>query len=104
MIYAGVSRRRERAMAALEAVGLGKRRALALVAFLPTAPDPGAVRRNVRQAVADHLLKNLSTASRQEVLEFCAEEKLFAPPLVDQDTLAAIADYIVEACEEWKWM
>ena len=59
---------------------------------------------SARQAIADHLLKNLSATKREEVLKFCADEKLYAPPLLDQDTLAAIAGQIVEVCEEWRWM
>jgi hypothetical protein len=79
-------------------------RAEALAAFLATAPDPAAALRNVRQAMADHLLKNLPTTKREEMLRFCAEEKLFTPPIFDQDTLAAIAGHIVEVCQEWRWM
>jgi hypothetical protein len=76
----------------------------ALAVLLPATPDPAAVLRSMRQAVAHHLLNNLAAAERQQVLLFCAQEKLFAPPLLDQDTLAVIAGYIVEVCEEWKWM
>jgi hypothetical protein len=54
--------------------------------------------------MTDHLLKNLSGAERGEVLKFCADEKFFAPPLFDEDTLAAIAGHIVEVCQEWRWM
>ena len=68
------------------------------------ALDPVAIQREARQAIADHLLKNLSIAEREEVLGFCADQKLFAPPLLDQDTLAAIAGHIVEVCQEWQWM
>lgn len=32
---------------------------------------------------------NLSATKREKVLEFCAEEKLFAPPVPNQDSLAA---------------
>jgi hypothetical protein len=38
------------------------------------------------------------------VLRFCADKMLFAPTVLDQETLAAIAGYIVEVCEEWRWM
>jgi hypothetical protein len=79
-------------------------RARALVAFLPVAPDPAAVLRRARQAIADHLLKNLSGAERGEVLKFCADQKLLAPPLLDQDTRSNIAGHIVEVCEVWRWM
>jgi hypothetical protein len=79
-------------------------RAAALLAFLPVAPDPAAVLCSVRQAIARHLLKNLSAAKREEVLRFCAEKKLFAPPLLDQTTLDAIVGHIIEVCQEWRWM
>jgi hypothetical protein len=68
------------------------------------APDRAAVLCNARKAIADHLLKNLSSTTRSDVLWFCAEEKLFAPPLLDPAILAAIAGHIVEVCEEWQWM
>ena len=82
----------------------GRRRALALAAFLPVAPDRVALLRSARQAMADHMLNNFPMAKRYDVLRFCAEEKLFAPPVLDQDTLAAIAGQIVEVCQEWRWM
>lgn len=37
---------------------------------------PEARKYDLAQAVTDHLLKNLSTAKREQVLRFCAEEKL----------------------------
>jgi hypothetical protein len=77
-------------------------RAVALARFLPVAHDPATLR-SVRQASANHL-QTLFAAKRGEVLQFCAEEKLIAPPILDQDTLAAIAGHIVEVCEEWRWM
>jgi hypothetical protein len=75
-----------------------------LAAFLPVAPDRATVLRSERQAIADHLLNNLSAAKREEVLQFCAGEKFFAPPFLDQDTLAAIAGHIAEVCQEWRGM
>ena len=79
-------------------------RAETLAAFLPLASDPAGVLRSARQAVADHLLKNLFDARCEEVLRFCADENLSAPPILNQDTLGAIASYIIEVCEEWRWM
>jgi hypothetical protein len=63
-----------------------------------------AVLRSARQAMADHLLKNLHSAKRGAVMDFCADEKLFSPPILDPDTLASIAGHIIEVCWEWKWM
>jgi predicted nicotinamide N-methyase len=94
----------EQGLAAALAIGNERYRVEVLAAFLPVAPDPAALLRSARQAAADHLLKNLSTAKREEVLRFCAGERLFAPPLLDQATLAAIAQHIVEVCQEWRWM
>jgi WD40 repeat protein len=56
-----------------------------------------------RQAIADHLLKSLPATGREEVLGFCAEEKLSAPPVLDSDTLAAIARHTIEICNQWQW-
>ena len=58
----------------------------------------------LRQAVADHLVHNLSTANRAAVLNLCAEDKLLAPLHLDQDTLTAIARHIIEVCQDWQWM
>ena len=77
-------------------------RAWALVAFLSVKPEPATLR-SVRHVVAAHL-KSLSDANREEVLQFCAEKRLFAPPFLDPDTLATIAGHIIEVCEEWRWM
>ena len=77
---------------------------LELAAFVPVAPERAALLRGVRQVMADHLLKNLSAAERKKVLWFCTDQTLFAPPILDQDTLGAIAGHIVEVCEEWRWM
>jgi hypothetical protein len=79
-------------------------RAATLLAFLPVAPDRAAVLRCARQAITVHLLKNLSSDRRERVLKLCAKGDLLAPPLLDQDTLTAIAGYIVEVCQEWQWM
>jgi hypothetical protein len=89
--------------AAALAIGHEAPRTQAMEAFLPVAPDPAAVLRSARQVVADHLLKNLSTATREEVLRLCADQTLFAPPILDQATLAAIAGHIVEVCTQWQW-
>jgi hypothetical protein len=94
----------ERALVGALAIGDESFRARALVAFLHAAPDPAAVLRSARQAIANHLLKNLSAAKREDLLRFCAEERLLAPPLLDRDTLAAIAWHIVEVCQAWRWM
>jgi hypothetical protein len=79
-------------------------RAKSLLNFLPVVPDPTFVLRSARQAITEHLQRNLAASKREELLQFCAEEKLFAPPLLDQDTLAAIAGHIIEVCQEWRWM
>jgi hypothetical protein len=92
-----------RGLAAALALGEERPRARALTAFLAVGPSLVALR-GARQAIADHLLKNLSAAEREEVLKFCADQKLFALPLLDQDILAAIAGHIVEVCAEWRWM
>ena len=75
-----------------------------VAAFLYSAPDPEAVLRAARKATADCLLNRLSAVRREVVLKFCADRKVFAPPFLDQDTLATIAGHIVEVCEKWKWM
>jgi hypothetical protein len=93
----------DRGLAAALAIEQNGCRAYVLGRFLPMVSDPTAVLRSARQALADHLL-TLSAANRARVLGFCADEKLFAPPLLDQDTLAAIAGHIVEVCQEWQWM
>jgi ABC-type glutathione transport system ATPase component len=82
--------------------GIGK---TAIAARLTQIRDLAAAHYCIaRQAIARHLLKNLSNAKREAVLRFCAQEELFAPPLLDQDTLAASAAHIVEGCQEWRWM
>jgi hypothetical protein len=78
--------------------------AKALAAFLPVAPDPAAILRSARQRVADHLLKNLSAGAREELLTFCADGRLFGPPLLDDSALSAITDHIIEICQEWEWL
>jgi hypothetical protein len=64
-----------------------------------------------RKAGVDHVrlyiastVDLLSTAKREDVLKFCAQEKLFAPPILGEATLAAIAGHVVEVCQEWRWM
>jgi hypothetical protein len=63
-----------------------------------------AVFQNVRQSSADRLPKNLSALKGEKVLRFCADQTLFAPPIPDEGTLAAIAGRIVEVCQMWRWL
>ena len=60
--------------------------------------------RRIRSCMAGHLWEDLPHQSRSEVLSFCADARLFTPPIVDQDILAAVARQIVEVCTEWQWM
>jgi hypothetical protein len=53
--------------------------------------------------MAEHLWRNLQHHARADVLGFCASRTLFAPPVLDGDTLAAIAGYIIEVCTQWQW-
>jgi hypothetical protein len=71
---------------------------------LSSAPDLTEALRVARKCTAAYLLEDLSAAEREKLLLFYTEEKLFSPPLLDQDTLAAVAGHIAEVCEEWRWM
>jgi hypothetical protein len=94
----------ERGLAAALSTRNERARAKALAAFLPGAQGSAVVLHSALRVIADHLLHSLSAATREAVLELLAEERLFAPPLLGQDTLAAIAGHIIEVCEEWRWM
>jgi hypothetical protein len=54
--------------------------------------------------MADHLWNRLQHEKRDTVLQFCADQKLFAPPILSPATLAAIARHIIEICTEWEWL
>ena len=92
------------ALAASQAIGDERHRARMLVAFLPVAPDPDTLLTAIRQAMAGHLWNDLRHGEREEVLSFCAEAQLFRPPVLDSETLAAIAGHIVEVCTQWNWL
>ena len=92
------------ALAAAQAIRDEGYRAKALAALLLNAPDPAVCLRHVRHAVTSHLYLNLAHQGRDDVLQFCAEQELFAPPILAPAALAAIAGHIIEICQEWEWL
>ncbi|MFX1412138.1 MAG: hypothetical protein ACFFA6_17495 [Promethearchaeota archaeon] len=90
-------------LAAVLAIGDEEARAKTLAALEPVAPDQPAISRHIRQALAEHLWRNLQHQTRSEVLQFCADSTLFPPPVLDPTTLAVIAGHIIEVCTQWQW-
>jgi hypothetical protein len=76
----------------------------ALAAFLPVHPDTAALIKHIRQAVVEHLLVEIQSEKRERVLDFIANERIFAPPVVAPDTLAPITRHIIEICQDWTWL
>jgi len=67
-------------------------------------PDCTGLLRAIRLAMTDHLWNNLAHQDRAALLSFCADDELFARPVLSPDTLAAIAGHIIEICQEWEWL
>jgi hypothetical protein len=81
-----------------------KYRARALAALLPKAPDPDAVQRLARLAIADHIAEDLRDQPRPELLRFGIDHALLAPPLLDPTTLDAMARAALEVGSGWSWL
>jgi hypothetical protein len=94
----------ETGLVAATAIAHEELRAQVLTAFLPLAPDRAGLLRAIRLAVTDHVWNNLAHEDRAALLSFCADAKLFAPPVLSPDTLAAIVRHIIEICQEWEWL
>jgi NB-ARC domain/TIR domain len=92
-----------RGLQAAEAIEDAFSRAQTLIAFLPVAPEPTRLIMRVREAMADHLAK-LRVGTREQLLAFCADGKLFAPPILPPAVLKQIGDDIAEIWDEWKWI
>lgn len=58
----------------------------------------------IRAEIADGLWNNFRTETPLRVLDFCANHKLFAQPVLSAATLTAIANHIIEICEDWNWL
>ena len=88
---------------AAHAIAYDMYRAWALAAFLTYVPNSDSCLRAIRHAMVDHL-EDLVGKERKAALEFCADKRLFAPPILSPTTLAAIARHIIEICQEWQWL
>jgi len=53
--------------------------------------------------MTDHLWAQRD-AKRDRILHFCANEELFAPPILPTAILQDIPAAIVEICGEWTWL
>jgi hypothetical protein len=61
------------------------------------------LRRDIRDTLISHL-RTLEDRQRGDVLAFCAKTTLFTVPILSAKTLDAIAEHIIEICEEWRWL
>jgi hypothetical protein len=77
------------------------RRAVALAALAKEQKQP--VGPEVQIAIIHHLAA-LQHKERAQVLSFLAEKSLFAPHILDISALAAIANSVIEICNEWDWI
>lgn len=59
---------------------------------------------DTRHWIIDHLRNDLINQQRIAVLEFCADQRHFAPSVLSVEALAAIAHNIIEICQEWEWL
>lgn len=57
----------------------------------------------IQQSMANRLWE-LESHKREKVLEFCADNELFAPVIFSADILNMIVTHIVEIGREWKWL
>jgi hypothetical protein len=89
-------------LAAARSLSSERHHARVLASLLLKLPNYASWLRSLRQFIIDHLWMNLTERKREDVLIFCADEKLFAPPILSSATLAAIARHIIEICQEWE--
>ena len=92
------------ALASVQAIGDARYRAQALAALLPHVTDVRFLFAHNSPRHGRSFAEYPANRRREEVLEFIADEKLFAPPILSPDTLAAIARHIIEICQEWEWL
>lgn len=74
-----------------------------LKSFNDTSAEATFLAPYVRTSIAD-ALRSLSITTREEVLYFCGNQKLFSPPCFSTVTLTAVARNIIEICTEWVWL
>ena len=58
----------------------------------------------MHKTLIDHLWQTYWQRDRSNLLSLIATENLFASPIVDQPTLARIAQSIIDICWHWRWL
>jgi hypothetical protein len=93
---------RAQELAAAQAINhLGHRvKALATLAPHLTAAEQKQVQSLIREAMANHLWY-LQKRSREQVLKFCSEKQVFAPPILNTDALGDMLRAIMEVGRWW---
>jgi hypothetical protein len=74
----------------------------ALANLLPYVVDQTEVL-NALRSIALAWLEIAADPERKEILELFANDSLFQAPVVEPETLAAIAGHIVDICQLWHW-
>ena len=75
-----------------------KERAGVLVALAPLLQHE-----QVRATLLE-FIERLQNEERSKVLALFTHEKLFAPPILSPEILAAIAQHTIEICQKWQWL
>jgi hypothetical protein len=72
--------------------------------FLPFVLDQVPLLKSIR-CILLHKLRTLTEYKQQRggVVTLCALEDLFTPPIFSPETLATIAQHIMEVCHDWRW-
>jgi hypothetical protein len=89
------------------AAGRTKRHASSSAPAINIAPTAIGQDRATLQLIQASLTEHLYAIKQQprsEVLHFCADTVLFTEPILNTATLGAIAEHIIEICQERRWI
>lgn len=102
--YLCVSARRQESLGwrLLQAIKDEWCRLAVLMAFLATMPGDLSHLTSIRRAMASHLWGNLAQETRADVLTFCADSKLFAPPILSRSMVLTVVQSIIGICQGWR--
>ena len=92
------------ALQAAEQIGNEEHQAQVLLRLLPLMADPNPARRLLQQAILAHIWK-LQDQKREALLGFLAIKGLFTADNLGLPTPAikAVAQHVIEICQEWRW-
>src|SRR4051794_38502248 len=74
-----------------------------LATCLPRVIDQTSLLKWIRLELADWILTT-ANQPRSQVLKICATKEFYTPSILSPQTIHAVAEHIVEICQEWVWL